>query len=122
MIHPDQRTAMEKVKIYHNPRCTKSRATLQLLRERGHDPVVVHYLETPPDRETLKALLAKLGLRARDVIRAKDYAALGLAPTDDEEELLARIAANPTVLQRPIVVCGHKARLGRPPEDVLEIL
>lgn len=111
-----------KTTIYHNPRCTKSRQTLALLREHGVEPDVVEYLKTPPDAATLKKLLKKLGLAPRDVIRKKEYRALGLPETDDADELIERIAAHPEILERPIVVRGNQARLGRPPENVLEIL
>ncbi|MEQ8789168.1 MAG: arsenate reductase (glutaredoxin) [Pirellulaceae bacterium] len=111
-----------KTTIYHNPRCTKSRQTLALLREHGVEPDIVEYLTTPPDAATIKRLLRRLGLKPADVIRKKEYRALGLKETDDEDELIARIAAHPEILERPIVVRGNTARLGRPPENVLEIL
>jgi arsenate reductase len=113
---------MTAVTIYHNPRCSKSRQTLALLRERGIEPQVVDYLETPPDEKTLRNLLKKLGMAPADLIRKKEHAALGLPPTDDPDELIARMAAHPQIIERPIVVAGKTARLGRPPEQVLEIL
>ena len=113
---------MTKTTIYHNPRCTKSRETLALLQQRGIDPEVVEYLRTPLDVETLQAVLRLLGRQPSELIRTKEYEALGLPPTDDPEELIARIVAYPHILQRPIVVHGDQARVGRPPEAVLEIL
>lgn len=111
--------------IYHNPRCSKSRETLQLLQEKGISPDVVLYLETPPDAATLKNLLKKLGLKPRDLMRQKEaeYKAMGLddaALTDDQ--LIAAMVECPKLIERPIVVHGKKAALGRPPEKVLDIL
>ncbi len=114
-----------KVTIFHNPRCSKSRQTLALLEERGIEPEVVRYLDAPPDMDTLRGLLRKLGLTARDLLRTgeEEYRALDLGRPDlDEEALLEAMAAHPRLIQRPIVVAGGKARLGRPPEAVLEIL
>ncbi len=111
--------------IYHNPRCSKSRETLQLLQEKGIAPDVVLYLETPPDAKTLKDLLKKLGLKPRQLMRTKEaeYKAMGL---DDaalgDEQLIAAMVECPKLIERPIVVHGKKAALGRPPEQVLEIL
>lgn len=112
------------VTIYHNPRCSKSRQTLGLIREQDQEPEIVEYLKTPPDAATLTALLAKLGLSARDVLRKGEatYKELGLAGEKTEDELIAAIVANPILLERPIVVAGNKAIIGRPPEKVLEIL
>jgi arsenate reductase (glutaredoxin) len=113
------------VTIFHNPRCSKSRQTLALLEERGIRPQVVEYLKAPPDRATLAALLRKLGIPASRLIRRKEpeFAALGLdAPGTSEEALLDAMASHPKLIERPIVVVGRKARIGRPPEAVLEIL
>lgn len=111
------------VVIYHNPRCSKSRAALALLRERGVEPEVVEYLQTPPSAGELKRILALLGMTPRRLLRPKEAAALGLDdPGLDDEALLQAMAANPAVLERPIVVAGERAVLGRPPERVLEIL
>ncbi|MCA9208563.1 MAG: arsenate reductase (glutaredoxin) [Pirellulaceae bacterium] len=110
------------VTIYHNPRCTKSRQTLQLLRDRGIEPTVVEYLKEPPDAKALSGLLKKLGVQPKDLIRPKEHRALGLPETDDAQELITRMATHPEIIERPIVVSGGKARLGRPPEAVLEIL
>jgi arsenate reductase len=111
-----------EVIIYHNPRCTKSRQTLQLLQEHKVVPDVIEYLRTPPDAKTIASLLKKLGMKPDQLIRRKEYRSLGLDETDDPQELIERMAKNPQIIERPIVVCGAKARIGRPPERVLEIL
>lgn len=108
--------------IYHNPRCSKSRATLALLQSRGWEPEVIEYLKAPPDAATLRQILDALGIAAVDLIREREHTALGLDATADETELLRRMVAHPQILQRPIVVHGGQARIGRPPEQVLEIL
>jgi len=111
--------------IYHNPRCSKSRQTLALLEERGIGPRVVEYLKTPPSAAELKTILKKLGLRPRDLMRKGEplYAELGLKDRDlDDDALIALMVANPLLIERPIVVSGGKAALGRPPESVLKIL
>ena len=113
-----------KPRIYHNPRCSKSRATLALLEERGLEPEIVEYLKTPPDAATISKLLRKLGLKARDIVRANEdeFRASGLSLDAPADELIALIARAPKVLQRPIVEVGEHARIGRPPEQVLEII
>lgn len=111
--------------IYHNPRCSKSRQTLQLLEEHGEQPEIVKYLETPPDAATLKSLLDMLGLEPRQLMRQKEseYKALGLDdPELDRDTLIRAMTEHPKLIERPIVVKDGKAALGRPPEDVLEIL
>ena len=113
---------MAKVKIYHNPRCTKSRQTLALLHDQGIDPEIIEYLQTPPDEKTIASLLKSLGMEPLELIRKKEYKALGLPTTDDSKELIRRMAENPQIIERPIVVVGKQARLGRPPEQVNEIL
>jgi len=116
---------MVRVTIYHNPRCTKSRETLKLLEARDVEPVVVEYLVDPPDVKTLKTLAGKLGLRPRDFIRRKEkeFRALKLKDKlDNDDALLKAMAAHPILIERPIVVAGRKAALGRPPQAVLEIL
>ena len=113
------------VTIYHNPRCSKSRQALQLLRERGIEPEIVEYLKTPPTADELDAVLAKLRLEPRAVMRAKE-AAYREAGMDDEalsrRALIELMTANPIVIERPIVVSGARAALGRPPENVLSLL
>jgi arsenate reductase (glutaredoxin) len=112
-------------RMYHNPRCSKSRATLALLQERGIDPEIVEYLKTPPDEATLTALIGQLGIRPRDLLRntEAEYRDLGLNdPSLSEEQLIRAMVEHPKLIERPIVVHAGKARLGRPPERVLEIL
>jgi arsenate reductase (glutaredoxin) len=116
---------MRQPTIYHNPRCTKSRATLDLLTARGYSPRVIHYLEKPPAAAELEILIDMLGVEPRAVMRQDEdeYAALELAdPKRTRRELIEAIAAHPRLLQRPIVVLGTKAAIGRPPEAVLKIL
>jgi arsenate reductase len=113
------------VTIYHNPRCSKSRQTLQLLQERGVEPTIVEYLEEPPSAGELKSILKKLGLRPRDLLRQGEarYAELGLKERDlSDDALIALMVENPILIERPIVVTGSKAAIGRPPEKILEIL
>ena len=113
-----------KTRIYHNPRCSKSRATLALLQSRGIEPEIVEYLKTPPAAEALKDLVGKLGVEPRDIVRTGEAefkeAGIDLAEADDET-ILALIADRPSVLQRPIVETEDEARIGRPPEQVLEL-
>lgn len=111
------------VTIYHNPRCSKSRTTLALLEEKGITPHVVQYLDNPPTEMELKSILGKLGLTPRDLLRKKEAAEVGLDdPALSDDALIKGMAENPRVIERPIVIKGNKARLGRPPEQVLEIL
>lgn len=120
---------MSDVTIYHNPRCSKSRQTLQLLEKRlekqGGKPDIVLYLETPPDRDTLAAIINKLDIPVRGLLRTgeQEYRDNALEnPALDDEALLDAMVRWPGLIQRPIVVKGNKARIGRPPEAVLEIL
>jgi len=111
------------VRIYHNPRCNTSRKTLALLRDRGVEPEIVEYLKTPYTAAQLKTLLGQLGMPARALVRKKEAAAAGIDPPRlSEEALIAAMAKNPIVVERPIVVSGGKAALGRPPESVLKVL
>lgn len=113
------------VTIYHNPRCSKSRQTLALLEAHGVKPRVIEYLKTPPDRATLVALLRKLGVPAGQLVRRKEpeFKTLGLdAPGVSDDDLLDAMASHPRLIERPIVVVDRQARIGRPPEAVLEIL
>lgn len=117
--------SMSSHTLYHNPRCSKSRQALALLEENGIEPEVVRYLETPPDAATLKALLRKLGLkRAHDLVRHKEaeYKTAGLSPESDDDKVIAAMAKYPKLIERPILVHGKHAVIGRPPEKVLEIL
>ena len=113
-----------KATIYHNPRCSKSRATLALLAQRGVDLDIVEYLENPPSRRTLETLLKKLGLKACDVIRSTEpeFKESGLTLDAPDDKLLDLMVAIPKLIERPIVAIGNRARIGRPPERVLEIL
>ncbi|MDG2272461.1 MAG: arsenate reductase (glutaredoxin) [Halioglobus sp.] len=115
---------MSAVTIYHNPRCSKSRNTLSLLEESGVNPKVVLYLEDPLDSKELKQILNKLGLTAGQLVRRneQDYKACGLNRDSADEELLAAMAKYPKLIERPIVVKGSQAVLGRPPENVLELI
>ena len=121
--------------IYHNPRCSKSRQTLDLLNEHGVDAgldnakkelrEIVEYLKTPPEAEILERILDMLGLQPRELMRSNEtaYQELGLDDASlSREQLIAAMVEHPKLIQRPIVIRGSKAALGRPPEDVLEIL
>ncbi|MEO8809000.1 MAG: arsenate reductase (glutaredoxin) [Rhodanobacter sp.] len=113
------------VRIYHNDRCSKSRATLALLKERGCAVEVINYLQTPPDAVELRLLLQQLQMLARDLLRAgeAEYQTLGLAdPALDDDALIAAMVSHPVLIERPIVVAHGKATIGRPPEAVLAIL
>jgi arsenate reductase len=111
------------VTIYHNPRCTKSRQTLELLEKRGVKPRIVEYLKTPPDKAELKRLLKLLGKSPRELLRAKEAKEVGLdKPGLGDDEIIAGMVKHPIVIERPIVVKGARAALGRPPEAVLKIL
>jgi arsenate reductase len=111
--------------IYHNPRCSKSRKTLELLEQHQQHPQVIEYLKTPPDAQTLKTLLVKLGITARALLRSQEeeYQLAGLDdPTLSDDAIVAAMIKYPKLIERPIVVVGNKAILGRPPESVLELL
>ena len=113
------------VTIYHNPRCSKSRQTLQLLKDKGIEPEIVEYLQTPPDAATLDEYLTKLGMEPRELMRRKEapYKELNLADDSlDRVALIKAMVENPILIERPIVVKDGKVALGRPPESVLEIL
>ncbi|MBB4304877.1 arsenate reductase [Rhodobium orientis] len=112
------------VTIWHNPRCSKSRQALQLLRDNGVEPEIVEYLKTPPSEAEIRAVLDKLGIEPRALMRTKEktYKELGLAGVTDNDKLVAAMAENPVLIERPVVLKGGKAALGRPPEDVLKVL
>lgn len=113
------------VTIYHNPRCSKSRATLDLLKKRGVTPVVIEYLKTPPSANELRTILKELGLKPRDLLRTKepDYARTGLDnPRLSDAEIITVMTKHPILIERPIVRANGRAAIGRPPEAVLEIL
>ncbi len=116
---------MTDLTLYHNPRCSKSRSALELLEARGLQPTVVRYLETPPSAADLTALLSKLQLSARELLRTgeDEYKNLNLADASlSDEHLIAAMAAHPKLIERPILIVGSKAVIGRPPERVLELL
>ncbi len=116
---------MTEIIIYHNPRCSKSRQSLQLLEDKGITPKVVEYLNTPPSTDELTQILKLLGLTARELIRSNEaeYKALGLDNEQlSEQELVAAMVHAPKLMQRPIIVAGDKAVIGRPPENILTIL
>jgi arsenate reductase len=115
----------QKCTIYHNPRCSKSRQTLALLEAKGVEPDVVLYLEDSPDAATLKDLLKKLGLGPRDLLRKGEdaYKDLGLSDLSlTDLAIINAMVAHPKLIERPIVIKGKRAVLGRPPENVLELL
>ncbi|MDJ0949812.1 MAG: arsenate reductase (glutaredoxin) [Alphaproteobacteria bacterium] len=113
------------VTIYHNPRCSKSRQTLALIQEKGIEPEIVEYLKAPPDAAELRRVLDLLGIKPRDLMRKKEaaYKENNLdEPSLGDDALIAAMVENPILIERPVVVANGKARLGRPPETVLEIL
>ncbi len=113
------------VKIFHNPRCSKSRATLALLEQEGVDAEQVLYLDAPPTRAELVDVLRMLGMKPRELMRTGEavYRELGLnAPDLDDDALIDAMIANPILIERPIVIANGQAAIGRPPERVLDIL
>ena len=116
---------MSEYQIYHNPRCSKSRQTLALLQEKGIEPEIVLYLENTPSVDELKAVQEKLGVDIRDIIRTGEDAYKEQNLKDNslsEDELLSAMIASPKLIQRPIVIKGNKAVVGRPPENVLDLI
>ncbi|MEX1665147.1 arsenate reductase (glutaredoxin) [Zhongshania arctica] len=116
---------MPEYTIYHNPRCSKSRQTLQLLVDNGVEPEIVLYLETPLNATQLSQLLSKLGMTPRDLLRKGEtaYKEGGLADSSwSDSQLIAAMVAEPKLIERPVVVKGERAILGRPPENVLSLL
>ena len=115
---------MQNVKIWHNPRCSKSRNAAALLEEKGVDAEVVKYLDTPPSREEIVEVLKMLGITARELMRTKEdiYKELGLKEVTDEEKLIDAMAENPKLIERPIVIKDGKAAIGRPIENIIELL
>ena len=111
--------------FYHNPRCSKSRQTLQLLKDQGIEPKIIEYLKTPPSAQELDDILQKLGMEPRDLMRKKEaeYKANGLDDKSlDRQTLINAMISYPVLIERPIVIANGKAALGRPPEAVLSIL
>ena len=116
---------MSKYTIWHNPRCSKSRQTLALLEERGVTPEIVRYLDAPPTPERLGQVIAALGLNPQDLMRKKEaaYRELGLAEgRHSREEEIRLMCANPSLIERPVVICAGRAVVGRPPTSVLTLL
>ncbi len=114
-----------KATIYHNPRCSKSRQTLALLQENDIDLEIIEYLKTPPDAKQLTAILEKLEIGAAELLRKKEKAfkELGVANMlDDQQALIDVMITNPVLIERPIVLANNKAVIGRPPENVLDII
>jgi arsenate reductase len=112
------------VRIYHNPRCSKSREALALLRERAIEPEVVLYLEATPSAKELEVLIRKLAIEPHSLLRSKEaaYSEAGLSRESTLDEIVSAIVAHPILLERPVVVVGDRAVIGRPPERVLELL
>lgn len=113
------------VRIYHNPRCSKSRQTLKLIQDAGIEPEVIRYLETPPSTQELEELIDKLGIEPQELMRKGEsvYRELGIASRElSRGEAIQLLHDNPKLIERPIVVRDERAVLGRPPEDVLELL
>ena len=115
---------MSECTIYHNPRCSKSRATLALLEEHGVSPEIVLYLESNPEEKEIRGLLAKLGITAAQLVRRGEeaFVVCGLGPDSSEDDYVAAMANHPKLIERPIVVSGERAVIGRPPENVLELV
>ncbi len=115
---------MQNVKIWHNPRCSKSRAAAALLEEKGVDAEVVKYLDNPPTKEELKEMLKMLAISARELMRTKEdiYKELDLKNENDEDKLIEAMVSNPKLIERPIVVKDGKAVIGRPIENIVELL
>jgi len=115
---------MSQVTIWHNPRCSKSRAAAQLLEEKGVKAEVVKYLETPPTKEEITAVLKMLGISARELMRTKEdiYKELGLKDVEDEEKLIEAMATHPKLIERPVVIKDGKAAIGRPIEKIVALI
>ncbi|MCF6201273.1 MAG: arsenate reductase (glutaredoxin) [Hydrogenimonas sp.] len=116
--------ATESVTIWHNPRCSKSREALKLLEDEGVEPKVYKYLDEKPTKEQIAELLNMLGLKPCEIMRTKEsiYKELGLKDVDDDDKLIEAMVEYPKLIERPIVVKGSNAVIGRPPEKVVEIL
>jgi len=112
------------ITIYHNPRCSKSRATLERIRARGVEPFIVDYLATPPDEQTLRHIIGLLGVRAVDIARRHEsaWSTAGLDADSDDDKVIAALIRDPILIERPIVIAGDRAVIGRPPETVDRLL
>jgi arsenate reductase len=115
---------MKEVTIWHNARCGKSRATLALLKEHGHEPRIVRYLDDSPSAHEVRRVLDLLGYEPRALMRTNEdvYNELGLGDEHDDEALILAMVENPILIQRPIVICGNRVAMGRPPEIALAVL
>lgn len=114
---------MNKIQIWHNPRCSKSRNAMTLLEEKGLDVEVIKYLDTPPSKESLIAVLKMLNLEPRALMRTKEeiYVTLNLKDESNDEKLIEAMVANPKLIERPIVIHGSKAAIGRPIENIVDL-
>ena len=123
-MKPTKLLRSEQFTIYHNPKCTKSRAVLALLREHGVEPIVVEYLKTPLNAAELRGLLRALRIKAHEILRTKEdeYRELKLSPDSSEAVIVEALAVHPVLMERPVVVAGNRAVVGRPPEKVLDLL
>ena len=112
------------MKIYHNPRCRKSRETLELIKSKGIDPEVIEYLKSPLTKEEIKSILEKLGLNAKDIIRKNEsiFKEEFKGKVETEDEILKMLVENPKLIERPIVIENNEAIIGRPPENVLKLI
>lgn len=113
---------MSQLEILHNPRCSKSRQTLQLLTDNGSEPTIIEYLKEPLAAGELKSLASKLGLKPSQFLRKGEYKKLDISIAETEEGIIQQMEQYPVLMERPIVINGDRARIGRPPEAVLEIL
>jgi arsenate reductase (glutaredoxin) len=115
---------MSDITIFHNPRCSKSRATLALIQQHGVEPRIVDYLKHPPDEAELKAIIAKLGIEAQGLVRRGEevFKSTYAGRTLSGDEWIAAMVRDPILIERPIVVRGDRAVIGRPPEDVIKLL
>jgi len=115
---------MQNVKIWHNPRCSKSRNAIALLEEKGVEAEVIKYLETPPSKAEIQKILKMLGISARELMRTKEdiYKELGLKDVEEEEALIDAMVAHPKLIERPIVMKDAKAAIGRPLENIVRLL
>ncbi len=115
---------MSNIQIWHNPRCSKSRATLNLLEDKGINPQIVKYLETPHTKDDIKALLSMLKISPRELMRTKEdiYKELNLKEERSDEKLIEAMVENPKLIERPIVIKDNKAAIGRPIENIIELL
>ena len=113
---------MSKLEIFHNPKCSKSRQTLEILQKKGLEPTIIEYLKTAPNKEEIEAIAKKLELKPSQFLRKGEFAKLGIQVAETEAEIIKQMVEHPILIERPIVINGAKAKIGRPPESILEIL